>query len=231
MISQLLQSGNDLFDLLYPVSCLVCGDRLDDDRHLCSYCMEHAFMPTNEEGEESCEGLVLPGWITMQDALWEFDKGGFLQDVLHHVKYRGLADLGIALGEELGYKLLKNRFLRIADDTILLPVPLHPSRQRKRGYNQSELIARGISTVTGARIAPERAMRRVKNTRTQTGLNASARKKNLSGAFELVDEEPFRGRRVVVVDDVITTGATAFELAAQVRRLCGDIGVATIARA
>jgi ComF family protein len=231
MINLLLRTGKDLFDLLYPVSCLVCGDRLGDSDHLCSYCMEHAFVPTNEEGRESSEGLVLPDWITMQDSLWEFDKGGFLQDVLHHVKYGGLADLGIALGEQLGLKLLKNQFLDITEEAVLLPVPLHPSRMRKRGYNQSALLARGISLVTGVPTVPEGAMRRIRNTRTQTGLNASSRRKNLSGAFELVDAEPFRDCNVIVVDDVITTGATVFELAAMVRSSCRLIGVATIARA
>ncbi len=231
MVELLFKSGKDLFDLLYPVSCLVCGDRLDDPCHLCSYCMEHAFVPTNEEGQESSKGMVLPEWITMQDALWEFDKGGFLQDILHYVKYGGLADLGIALGEQLGLKLLKNRFLDWNHETMLLPVPLHPSRQRKRGYNQSALIANGISLVTGMQTAPEGAMRRIANTRTQTGLNASARRKNLSGAFQLVNADPFRDCNIIIVDDVITTGATAFELAACVREYCRLIGVATIARA
>ncbi len=231
MLKLMLKAGKDIFDLLYPVSCLVCGDRLVDQRHLCSFCLRHAFVPTNEDGRESSEGMVLPEWVTMQESLWEFDKGGFLQDVLHHVKYSGLADLGIALGKELGYKLLNNRFFPVTDEVVLLPVPLHPIRQRKRGYNQSELLAGGIAVVTGARVAPERAVRRIRNTRTQTGLNASSRKENLSGAFELVDAGPFRGRDVLVVDDVITTGATVFELAGLVRELCCSIGVATIARA
>jgi ComF family protein len=231
MLKVILKIGGDIFDLLYPVSCLVCGDRLNDQRHLCSYCLRHAFVPTNEEGRESSQGLVLPEWVAMQESLWEFDKGGFLQDVLHHVKYSGLADLAVALGEELGYKLLGNRFLTVSSDVVLLPVPLHPYRQRKRGYNQSVLIAGGISNVTGAQVAPGRAVRRIRNTRTQTGLNASSRRKNLSGAFELVDADLFRGRDVIVVDDVITTGATVFELSGQVRGQCCRIGVATVARA
>ncbi len=231
MIDRLLGIGNDLFELLYPVSCLVCGDRLSDDSYLCTYCADYAFQSSNEENRESSEGLILPDWIAVQDALWEFDKGGYLQDVLHHVKYSGLASLGVFLGEKLGYKLLKNRFISISDETVLLPVPLHPSRQRKRGYNQSALIASGISGVTGACVADEGAMQRIKNTRTQTGLHAGSRRKNLSGAFLLVDADVFRDKAVIIVDDVITTGATVFELAEQIRVTSRKIGIATIARA
>ncbi len=231
MYKLLFRTGKDLFDLLYPVSCLVCGDRQVDRHHLCPYCMDHAFEPSNEDGRESSEGLVLPGWITMQHTLWEFDKGGFLQDVLHHVKYSGLAALGVTLGEKLGHGLLDNPYLRVTRETTLLPVPLHPARERKRGYNQSFLIALGIANVTGAEIAPQSAVKRTRNTRTQTGLNASNRRKNLSGAFEVRQMKVFTNQDVVIVDDVVTTGATVFELASLIRDYCGKIGVATIARA
>jgi len=231
MFKLLFSAGNDLFDLLYPVSCLVCGDRQIDRSHLCTYCLDHAFETSNEDGRESSEGLVLPEGITMQHTLWEFDKGGFLQDVLHHVKYSGLADLGVTLGEKLGKELKKNRYLRVGRETTLLPVPLHPARERKRGYNQSFLIASGIANVTGAEITPKSAVQRIRNTRTQTGLNASNRRKNLSGAFTVREMETFENRDVIIVDDVITTGATVFELASLIRGYCGEIGVATIARA
>ncbi len=231
LIDRMLGLGNDLLALLYPVSCLVCGDRLSDESYLCSYCGDYAFELSNKDRNEASEGMVLPEWITMQEALWEFDKGGYLQDILHHVKYSGLANLGVTLGEKLGYKLLKNPFMRITDETVLLPVPLHPSRQRKRGYNQSALIARGIAEVTVAHIADQGAMKRVINTRTQTGLNARSRKENLSGAFLVTDAAAFLDRAVIIVDDVITTGATAIEIAGQIRGLVKEIGIATIARA
>ncbi len=231
IIDRLLELGNDMLELLYPVSCLVCGDRLSDESYLCTFCTDYAFETSNAAGREASEGMVLPDWITMQEALWEFDKGGFLQDVLHHVKYSGLANLGVTLGEKLGYKLLGNRYMHISDETLLLPVPLHHSRLRKRGYNQSALIAGGISRVTGGIVADHGAVKRVVNTRTQTGLNAGSRRENLSGAFRLVEAEAFRDRSVIIVDDVITTGATVFELGSQIREYSREIGVATIARA
>lgn len=231
MMRWIFRMGQDIFDLLYPVSCLVCGDRLTDKGHLCAYCINYAFQPANTEGMESSNGMVLPDWIAMQDVLWEFDKGGFLQDVLHHLKYSGLAELGMLLGRQLGFKLRKNIWMHISDDTVLLPVPLHPSRQKKRGYNQSALIAQGISEITGAVPAGSSSVVRIRNTRSQTGLNAHMRKKNLHGAFQVHDFELFRDKQVIIVDDVITTGATAFELAGIIREHAGKIGVASVARA
>ncbi len=221
----------DLSGLLYPVSCLVCGDRQPDDTYLCDHCLHYAFEPANPEELESCEGLILPDHIRMQDSLWEFDKGGFLQDVLHQIKYGGLAELGLTLGRHLGHRLSRNRWIEVSADLLLLPVPLHPSRERKRGYNQSRLIARGMAKVTRAEVAPERALVRRRYTRTQTGLNAAQRKRNLEGAFEIRDAAIFRNRHAVIVDDVITTGATALAVANRIRQHVQSVSVATIARA
>lgn len=223
--------GSDLLELLYPVCCLVCGDRLPDKRYLCSYCLNYAFEPADSGNHESSPGLVLPDRITMQMALWEFDKGGYLQDVLHHLKYSGLAELGLALGRELGYAVQNNRWMDVGDQTVLLPVPLHASRQRKRGYNQSALIASGIAAVTGAEPVDDKVLVRVKNTRTQTGLPAGVRRENISGAFQMNRSEPFAGRDVLIVDDVITTGATVMELSSLIENIAGRVGIATIARA
>lgn len=231
MITYLRTIGADVFEFLYPVSCLVCGDRLRDASHICTHCLEYAFEQANPDGRESCDGLIIPEWIVMQDSLWEFDKGGYLQDVLHHVKYSGLSDLGRTLGRQLGLKLKINRFFTVDNETLLLPVPLHPSRQRKRGYNQSAVIAEGISKITGSEIVDESVIKRIKNTRTQTGLSAGVRKKNIAKAFQLHDPDMFHDARVLVVDDVITTGATMLELAGVIRPYCGHIGFATIARA
>lgn len=232
MIGYFKTLGSDIFDLLYPVSCLVCGDRLfHDNSHICTYCLDYAFEPANQEYRESCDGLIIPDWITMQDSLWEFDKGGYLQDVLHHLKYSGVSELGRVLGRKLSLKLRKNPFFDLDEEVLLLPVPLHPSRQRKRGYNQSAMIAEGISKATGAEIVDKSAIKRIKNTRTQTGLSSASRKNNIAGAFQLAKPEVFQSGRVLIIDDVITTGATMLELAGVVRPLCDHIGLATVARA
>jgi len=222
---------DDLTGLLYPVTCLVCGDRLRDQTHLCSYCLNYAFVPFEREGRESGGGMILPDWIAMQDALWEFDKGGYLQDVLHHLKYNGLEKLGRALGRQLGGKLRHNYWMAPLEDSLLLPVPLHSSRQRKRGYNQASLIAGGVAEVTGAETVGSNAVIRIRNTATQTGLNARVRRKNIGGAFHLVQSEQFRNRPVIIIDDVITTGATVMELASLIRPEAACIGIVTVAKA
>lgn len=227
----LISISSDIVDVLYPVTCLVCGDRMANRRHLCRYCIENAFIPSENSGNEASTGLILPEWISMQETLWEFDKGGFLQDVLHQLKYGGLSVLGISLGEELGKKLKNHSWMKIDDCTLIVPVPLHPARQRKRGYNQSSLIAEGISRVTGAAIAEEKTVVRVKNTTTQTGLGADIRKKNISGAFQIQKETLLKDRDILLVDDVITTGATITEMAEKIKHHSGQIGMATIARA
>lgn len=223
--------ARDIREVLFPVTCLVCGDRLQDDTHLCTYCQDYAFEPTDAEGNESIKGVILPEWIRMQDSLWEFDKGGFLQDILHQLKYGGLAGLGITLGRKLGYKLLCNPWLPAGESTVLIPVPLHPGRKRKRGYNQSLMIAKGVAEVTGSRIIDENAIIRIKNTRTQTGLNAKIRRDNIEGAFVLQEEEWLLNAQVIIIDDVITTGATTMEIASIIRKHAGAIGIAAIARA
>ncbi|MEX0680276.1 MAG: phosphoribosyltransferase family protein [Balneolales bacterium] len=223
--------GKDVFELIYPVTCLVCGDRVGEDSQLCTYCLKYAFEPANAGGMESCDGIILPDWIVMQDSLWEFDKGGFLQDILHYAKYNGFASLCVVLGRELGYKIRYNRWLDSRRSVILLPVPLHPARQRKRGYNQSAKIAEGIAEVTGSAVADSKSVVRVRNTRTQTGLNSTLRWENTLNAFSLNRGEVFNGQTVLIVDDIITTGATTLELAKIVRDHCASVGIVTVARA
>jgi ComF family protein len=118
------------------------------------------------------------------------------------------------------------------NEIVLLPVPLHPARERKRGYNQSRLIAEGISEITGDRVSKKGDVTRIRNTRTQTGYSMGKRMKNISGAFSLNNPESFAGNFVIIVDDVFTTGSTVFELAHTLQPAePADIGILTIALA
>lgn len=222
---------DDLFDLLYPVSCLVCGDRMLKSSYLCPYCLDHAFVHTDREGYESDSGFILPDWISMQESLWHFDKGGYLQELLHHLKYSGLVDLGRVLGKELGYKLEHHEMMQQFEKPRLMPVPIHSKRYRRRGYNQAELIARGIAEVTGAGLIPGEVVTRVKNTPTQTGLDAKIRRRNIADAFSCVQPQALREKDILIVDDVITTGATVMELASLLGREAKSVGIVTVARA
>jgi len=131
---------------------------------------------------------------------------GVVQDLIHLLKYQGKRSIAKRLGAVLADRLLSDSTVGRID--LLIPVPLHSSRERERGYNQSALIARAVGEHLGVPVE-ERVLQRVKNTQTQTQLSASERAANVAGAFRVRIPEVVAGRRVALVDDVVTTGATA----------------------
>lgn len=144
------------------------------------------------------EGLV---------AKYLFEKDGILQSLIHELKYGGMRSIGVELGRRLSDDLVPA--LESVRITGVVPVPLHPRKKRERGYNQSEYICKGIQTVTGLNVFAS-LLRRVKDTKTQTQLSLDARHDNVHDAFALDTSqvEIVRDGIFLVVDDVITTGAT-----------------------
>lgn len=131
--------------------------------------------------------------------------GPDIQDLIHGLKYNGRAVVARVLGERLGRLLAEGGF---AEGLHLVhPVPLHPARRRERGYNQSLLIARSVSSSLGIP-ASGRLLARTRVTASQTGLDHDARSDNVRDAFRARKPEQVAGRRILLVDDVITTGAT-----------------------
>ena len=143
-----------------------------------------------------------------------------LREIIHHLKYADRVSLAKPLGAILKECLQKERF----QGDVVVPVPLHRSRERIRGFNQAELIA----VRTGLPVL-NRMLRRRKNTPSQTGLTRSERKRNLAGAFELRGD--VSGRRMILVDDVYTTGSTMNEIARTLKRGGAErVEVLTVAR-
>lgn len=183
----------------------------------------------------STSDVILPESVYQQYALWNFDKGGALQDLLHALKYDGLAAVGEEVGTLLGRRLMDHYlsdYVWPPEDYVLLPVPLHSLKLRMRGYNQARQIALGIERSTGIKIIEEDAVRRVRNTKSQTGFSVDKRMENIQGAFEIKVAHFITGKVVIIVDDVFTTGATTFELAMD----CWENGtvaclIATVAQA
>jgi predicted amidophosphoribosyltransferase len=135
------------------------------------------------------------------------------------------------LGKRLRDHYLTN-YIWPPENYILLPVPLHPAKKRMRGFNQARLIATGIGKATGIDVADDGVARRTRNTRSQTGFSVDKRMHNVHGAFEISASGHIKGKAVIIVDDVFTTGATTFELAMQ----CWQSGavtclIATVAQA
>jgi ComF family protein len=203
--------------IAFPATCTGCGRAVESgDFFLCEICLTDGFDDPNPADEPACGRIILPENVSFQDAMWVYDKEGVLQRLMRMVKYEGLGEAGIFLGrvaaQRIGSRHLNHR-MGGKDGSLLLPVPIHQNRKKKRGYNQAEKIARGISEVLDIPLAPESALIRVKHTATQTRYSFDKRMQNLKGAFQLQAPDVFRGKNVLIVDDVFTTGSTCFSLA------------------
>jgi ComF family protein len=138
-------------------------------------------------------------------SLFRFEKGSAYQTLLHDLKYRGNRRAGIYLGRLLGHEL-NQTFL--SDCDLMIPVPLHRLKRKQRGYNQSELIARGASEITGIPVATN-IIRRLSNQRSQTTMNRQERFENIARAFSLDNKVPeLQEKKILIIDDIVTTGAT-----------------------
>ncbi len=140
-----------------------------------------------------------------------------MRQAIHEFKYEGVADLALPLAEWL----VAAWHLHRLDADLIVPVPLHPKREAERGYNQSALLARALARAVDAPVAPAELVRTV-STRPQVGLTAEERKRNIAGAFRCAGD--VTGQRIVLVDDVCTTGAT-LEACGQALRDAGAAGV------
>jgi ComF family protein len=134
-----------------------------------------------------------------------FVEGGVLRPMIHKLKYYNGKNIGLLLGKMFGEDLLSSDFISNID--IILPVPLHPKKQRLRGYNQAEVIANGISEATKIPVITNNLTRLVFNP-TQTKRTKTERWENVSGIFEIKDSTVFESKHILLVDDVITTGST-----------------------
>lgn len=196
-------------NVAFPSVCACCGlSTSHAKRYVCTWCKAERFVhpPVNEQ-------IILPQTVSGVYSMWRFDKGGYLQDLLHNLKYNYLRNVGCELGEYLGQLIVTEKPINIhTKKPLLLPVPLHKSKHRKRGFNQARAIAQGVASVTGWEIIPMGTIDRIKKTSTQTGLNSVRRAQNLRNAFCIHKPEYIHNFLPVIVDDVFTTGATTFEL-------------------
>ena len=216
-------------ELLFPKVCTICGMPLSGNQQfICGECIFERF----EQAVLKPEDLInLPENVDHRIALWNFDKGGYLQDLLHDLKYKRLTGVGEDLGIALGARIKREAPFAVKD-AILLPVPLHPRKRKMRGYNQAYHIAVGMSRVLKTEIVSKRVVVRVKNTKTQTGFSLEKRKENISDAFEVHEKSLLEEKNIIIVDDVFTTGATSFELASVLKKAgVESIYIATIAQA
>ena len=197
----------DFVSLFYPRYCFACKDGLmKGEENICSRCMLE--LPRTQHHMEPENGLFarLNGRIRLTSAFafFFFRKGGRLQQLLHALKYSNHPELAEMIGEVYGQELQQDGIGQAFD--LIVPVPLHPARKRQRGYNQSEEFAKGLSKSLNVRFAD--ALTRTVKTETQTRKSKLGRWQNVSEVFQVSDPNQIRDKHVLLVDDVITTGAT-----------------------
>jgi len=200
--------GYALIDFLFPPACAACGSRMEWEDGLCGACRIR--LATMSRIYEAPERMIEN--IDSVTVLLPYTEDA--RRVIHGLKYHGMPETGAFLGKLLAAKTMKAADL--TTDALLVPIPLHPLKLRERGYNQSERIARGMSEISGFPVA-EDIVRRLRHTGTQTSLTAGERIRNVAGVFALTGERSVEGAAIVIVDDVLTTGATVSDCARVIR--------------
>ncbi len=221
---------SSFLSLLFPRCCLVCGRPLaKGEECICTMCNINLPRTNYHLQEDNPVELLFWGKIPLERAtsFFFYRKGSDFRQILHLLKYGGRKELGATMGRYMASELLPSGFFKGID--VIIPVPLHKKKQQLRGYNQSEWIVRGIAAVTGISVNTESIIRR-KNTETQTRKSAFERWENVDGIFELHSSEPLQGKHVLVVDDVLTTGATTVACASALMEVQGiRISILTLA--
>jgi ComF family protein len=222
----------DLIGLFFPRCCSICGELLvGGERHICSRCLLHLPEAYNAIGEENYVEQRLMGRIPIvaATALLLFRRGNEVQTLLHQIKYRGNEPLAVAMGRHLGLRLAESG--RFDDVDLLVPVPLHPRKERKRGYNQSLLLCQGIAQTFPHPIEQGNLIR-THHTPSQTRKNRQQRLKNMEDVFAISHPDRLKGKHLLLIDDVLTTGATTEACAKQLLTVEGvSISVASLAAA
>ena len=220
-----------LLDILFPVQCLVCQDQLRDNKRICASCLtqlprtDYLNLRENKLYERigRMNGLHhASGW------LW-FAQGSSVQELIHVFKYGKDQLVGWQLGTHLANAIQEAAIAGEYD--VVIPVPLHKKKLKKRGFNQSAILASAIAKHTEMHLEEE-GLLRVKNTEVQARKSADERQTNVKQAFKVNQNSRLEGKRVLLVDDVITTGNTILEAAkclqdAEVRH----VGVVSLALA
>ncbi|MGZ4089152.1 MAG: ComF family protein [Bacteroidia bacterium] len=198
----------DFMSLIYPRRCEACSNLLfKHETFICNFCSVN--LPKSNYHKYPGNELeqVFAGRIPFEGvySFYVFEKSGKVQRLLHHIKYQEQKELAVFLGTQYTKELLKDNFGFNFD--VIIPIPLHENKLKQRGYNQSECFAKGLSQA-GKVTLDTNSMIRVTETATQTRRKKYARWENVEGIFQLTSDEHLKGKHILIVDDVITTGAT-----------------------
>lgn len=222
----------DLWHLFFPQTCLLCGGQLvEGERMVCLRCLSglprtHFHLRKDNLVERNFWGKFP---VERATSFLYYAKGGDVRQLLYELKYHGNQEVGEVMGRVMASELMRSRFFDGID--LIVPVPLHQRKERRRGYNQSECLARGISAVTGIPMDVKVIIRSRYN-ETQTRKGQYERWENVRNLFACISPEGLEGKHVLLVDDVLTTGATVVSCADALADIPGlRISVLTLALA
>ena len=228
----LFQYLQNFSELLYPKLCGGCGNHLyENEEVVCVYC--RASLPLSGECDFENNASEKLFWgkvsITAAASFLFFQKKSSTQHLLHQLKYQQKENIGEWLGEQFAYSLQsKGRFAAVE---IIIPIPLHPSRIKFRGFNQCDAIARGMASVLQIPIVNGVLTRSVA-TQSQTKKNRFQRFENMNSVFSLAQASAIKGKNILLLDDVLTTGATLVSAAQVLQQAgCNKLFVGAIAKA
>lgn len=200
--------ATDIIGLLFPELCNACGTHLYyGEKEICTKCLYDLPYTDYHRHHENRVAKQLWGRLPINAAMamLYFKKGTKVQNLMHALKYKGKTDVGIKFGNLLGERLQMGEAFKDID--LIIPVPLHPAKEKARGYNQSEFIAKGIAEVINAELSKNHLIRN-KITESQTKKSRYTRFENMQAVFTVNKTEELNNKHVLLVDDVITTGAT-----------------------
>ena len=188
-----------LLNLIYPPACILCGSLLEEESYLCPRCSKEA--PYFKNSKRKLQ------FLDSFTAVWYYK--GYVRESLLRFKFGGGTDLAEAYGRFLALRILREH---PEGYDVLTWVPVSFLRRWKRGYDQCQLLAKALGKELNMK--PRRLLRKVRHNRAQSGLSeASLRKANVMGAYRVLSQKELEGKRVLLIDDILTTGATAGECA------------------
>jgi ComF family protein len=198
----------DFTHLFFPHTCVGCGsDLLENDQTVCLRCFAQLPETGFYDHPNNPIEKIFYGRLPVKEAMaaYYFTKSSVLQRLIHTLKYRNNPELGLQLGRWMGVLMQKSgRFTQI---DALIPLPLFPEKEKKRGYNQAAVLCQGISEIINVPVVKDIVTRK-RFTETQTKKGRNERWQNVDGSFDVANPLLLEGKHVLLVDDVITTGAT-----------------------
>lgn len=216
--------------LFFPHLCAGCGsDKINEKEWICYQCMSQLPFTNFAEIRDNKTERIFQGRLAVETAmsLLYFSKYSIVQNLMHQLKYNGQKQLGIFLGSLMGAAIQNSGEFQSIQ--ALIPLPLFPKKEKLRGYNQSELLCKGISEVTGIEIITRNVSRNI-HTSTQTRKHRRERWENVEGVFEIAHPAALENKHILLVDDVITTGATIESCGASILEIPGTrISIASLA--